>query len=589
MHCKTFLRYVSISLVSIHMVQAAEVPKVDSRNSNIIGTKTHLVMPRYASLAEWEAHKHHLREQILSAAGLYPMPEKTELHFRIRPGVDEMDYTIEKVLIETMPGYYLGGNLYRPKDGKPNHPAILNPHGHWPYGRLENQPLYSGESLGVNLAKLGFVVFAYDMVGYTDTVQTPHSFQSAEFAQWSFSPLGLQLWNSIRALDFLAALPGVNSTRIGMTGASGGATQTFLLTGVDDRIQYAAPVNMVSGIMQGGDVCENAPGLRFDTSNVEFAAMFAPKPLLIVSATGDWTRNVPREEFPAIQSVYKLYGKGDEVEATQIEAPHNFNRASREAVYRFLADRVLHREDASQIVEAPVQGHMLQELMATTGEPLPGNALSFSQIFDLWKKRSQQAFDRADESERRKSLTLALGVSLPADINTGFEERNFVISRQGINDRVSGIYLKGHGALTIVVDPAGSKSALKQPEVRGLIAKHHAMLLLDVFQAGSAIATRDRTADHFLTFNRSDDQARVQDILTAIAFAKERGGEPPVLLGEGQGTLWTILAAAVSPVPVVLGNEAAIASQADASKLQIPGFLRVGGFDVASKLASLHK
>lgn len=575
----------AVGLFFAGFAYGAEVPEKDSRNVKIVGVKTHLLMPHYGSLAEWEAHRRHLRSQILSAAGLLPMPEKTELHPRIRPGADEKDYVIEKVLIETMPGYYLGGNLYRPKDGKATHPAILNPHGHWQYGRLENQPLYSGESLGVNLAKLGFVVFAYDMVGYTDTVQTPHRFQSEEFESWSFTPLGLQLWNSIRALDFVSALPGVDPGRIGMTGASGGGTQTFLLTGVDDRIRYAAPVNMVSGIMQGGDVCENAPGLRLDTSNVEFAAMFAPKPMLIVSATGDWTRNVPKEEFPEVQSIYRLYGKADQVEVVQIEAPHNFNKASREAVYRFFARTVLGRADADRIVEEPIKGHMLQEMMATAAEPLPANALTFPQVFEEWKQRSLRASQRETEQGHREALAGVLGISEPGQVQSSQSGNDLVLSRQGIGDRVPGIYRKGRGAITVVVDPAGAKAALQRNEVKELLAKHRAVLLLDAFQTGTAAAPRERTEEHFLTYNRSDDQARVQDILTAIAYARSQRSDQPVLVGFGQAGMWTTLAAAVSAEPVALKNDTASAGEADAAGLQIPGLLRVGGMETASKLA----
>src|SRR5260370_42399809 len=108
-----------------------------------------------------------------------------------------------------------------------------------------------------------------------------------------------------------------------MTGESGGGTQTFLLTAVDDRVKFSVPVNMISVIMQGGGICENAPGLRFDPFNVECGAMMAPRPMLMVSATGDWTKNTPHEESPAIRSIYELYGKGDNVETVQIDAPHN--------------------------------------------------------------------------------------------------------------------------------------------------------------------------------------------------------------------------------------------------------------------------
>jgi hypothetical protein len=145
----------------------SQVPAQDARNTDIITTNTKLPLPQFNSLQAWEERKAFLRNQILVAAGLSPMPEKTPLHVQIFGKFEGNGYTIEKVLIETLPGFYLGGNLYRPRNGQMRHPAILNPHGHWPYGRLENQPLYSGPTLGISLARQGYVVFAYDMVGYS--------------------------------------------------------------------------------------------------------------------------------------------------------------------------------------------------------------------------------------------------------------------------------------------------------------------------------------------------------------------------------------------------------------------------------------
>ena len=343
----------------------------------------------FTTLAAWEQRKAFLRNQILIAAGLSPMLPKTPLHAQIFGKIQEKDYSIEKVLIETLPGFYLGGNLYRPRNGKAKHPGILNPQGHWPYGRLENEPLYSGPSLGISLARQGYVVFAYDMVGYTDTIQLPHRFGSPEQRLWSFGPLGLQLWDSIRSLDFLASLDDVDKTRLGITGASGGGTQTFLLTAVDDRIQFASPVNMVSAIMQGGDLCENAPGLRLDTSNVEIAAMFAPKPMLLVSATGDWTHNVPKQEYPAIKKIYDLYGKGDQVEVVQIDEVHNFNQLSREAVYRFFAKQHPTLSDPHELTEHDISVPMIQDLAGLSNRTLPANALDLDGVFRLWQSTAQ--------------------------------------------------------------------------------------------------------------------------------------------------------------------------------------------------------
>ena len=167
----------------------------DSRNEDVPSTDTHFTKLEVTSLRQWEERKDHLRKQILFAAGLLPMPPRTPLRPHIFGRILRNGYTVEKVYIETLPGYYLGGNLFRPLTSSSRNPGILVAHGHWQYGRLENQPLFSGPVLGATLAQQGYVAFAYDMVGYNDTSQTPHEFGSRSEQLWSFTPLGLQLWN----------------------------------------------------------------------------------------------------------------------------------------------------------------------------------------------------------------------------------------------------------------------------------------------------------------------------------------------------------------------------------------------------------
>src|SRR6266851_772387 len=152
------------------------VPSEDQRNIYVPDVNTHFAMPTYSSLDSWEVRKTKLRRQILTAAGLAPMPAKTPLSSRVFGRLDRGDYQISKVLVETFPGYYLGGNLYEPVHAQGKRPAVLVPPGHWKYGRLQNDVEYSVPALAVNLARQGYVVFAYDMVGYNDTRQTGHSF-----------------------------------------------------------------------------------------------------------------------------------------------------------------------------------------------------------------------------------------------------------------------------------------------------------------------------------------------------------------------------------------------------------------------------
>src|SRR5687768_7572541 len=292
--------------------------------------------PRFTSADAWAPRAQYIREHILASAGLTPMPERTPLRPVVFGEVAQADYIVSKVYFESLPGFFVTGNLYRPVGAGP-FPAILSPHGHWQYGRLENTPLNSGPGRAIGLARQGFVVFTHDMVGYNDSRQLPHTFGGRRESLWGLSLSGLQLWNAIRALDFLETLPYVRKEGFGVTGESGGGTQTFLLAAVDDRVAVAAPVNMISLHMQGGCLCENMPGLRLDTNNVEIAATIAPRPLLMVSATGDWTAETLEREFPAMKTAYQLFDAPDRVHAVRVQAEHNYNKESREAMYAWMA------------------------------------------------------------------------------------------------------------------------------------------------------------------------------------------------------------------------------------------------------------
>jgi len=592
---------------------ASAVPAQDSRDADVPNVNTHFPLPHFDTLQAWEQRREFLRNQVLVAAGLSPMPEKTPLHPQIFGKLESDGYTIEKVLIEPLPGFYLGGNLYRPRNGQAKHPGVLNPQGHWPYGRLENEPLYSGPSLGISLARQGYVVFAYDMVGYNDTLQLPHRYGSPEQRLWSFGPLGLQLWDSIRALDFLASLPDVDASRLGITGASGGGTQTFLLNAVDDRIQFAAPVNMVSAIMQGGDLCENAPGLRLNTSNVEIAALFAPKPMLLVSATGDWTHNVPQEEFPAIQRIYALYGKADQVEVVQFHAEHNFNRQSREAVYQFFAKHNPGLSDLRELIEHDIDIPMVQDLEVLTNRILPAGALDLDGVFRLWRQRAEaQNRESQDPAFLRKRLRQTLAVEVPKsdDVIADRNGQSIVLSRALRGDRIPGIWIDGRGAPAIVVDPKGSAAALESDIVKRLRAEGRPILAIDAFQTGAAKAPRpgdpavtptpyapnDRDEEdiadaaagypRFFTFNVSVDAARVQDVVTAIVYARKNN--PNVdLYAAGDAALWATFAAAAGDLPVGLHLEGAPPLATDDDYLahfNVPGILRAGGLAAARQL-----
>jgi dienelactone hydrolase len=549
----------------------AQVPAEDARNTYVPNTDTHLTMPVYRTLAEWEARKAHLRKQILAAAGLLPMPARTEMHPVIFGRLQHEGYSIERVYLESIPGYYLCGNLYRPAGKTGKRPGVLL-------------------TLGISLALQGFVAFSFDMTGYNDMIQTPHAFGSPREQLWSFGPLALQLWNSIRALDFLESLEDVDAARIGMTGASGGGSQTFLLTAIDDRVHYSAPVNMVSAYMQGGDFCENAPGLRFDTSNPEIAAMMAPRPMLLVSATGDWTSHVPGEEFPAIRKIYELYGRADALENVHIDAPHNYNAQSRAAVYKFFGRHVLGRGPQEVFEEKELEMENLQDMLVFHGRTLPPGALSYDQVFAKWKEIGAGWKEGSGDAENlREALRLTLGAEWPDEVKTKMDGQQIVLTRSSRKDRIPGVWLPGRSAAALVVDSRGAEAARKSVLVQDLIKAGRPVLLIDCFQTGSAIAPRDRSHKFFTTFNRTDDANRVQDILTALAFLSSRQAGTVEVYGTGEASIWCLFAAAVAPIDVALHADTGWFRGSEADYLHafsVPGIERAGGVGAAQWLAS---
>src|SRR5688500_364218 len=344
-----------IFLFSFHSVasEPATLPSRDERGKEVRTLNTLRTFPEITSKAAWEKRAKEIREHALVCTGLWPMPEKTPLNANVFGRLERDGYSVEKVYMQTLPGLYLAGNLYRPLGkNKGPFPAVLNPHGHWKEGRMANTELGSIAARCISLARQGMVAFSYDMVGYNDTAQVTHKFGSDPTNQlWNISLMGLQTWNSIRALDFLESLSDVAKKRLGCTGESGGGTQTFMLGAIDDRLAAQAPIVMVSHSMQGGCLCENAPGLRLDYSNMEIAAAPAPRPQLLVAATGDWTKATMTVEGPAMEKIYRLFSADDKLRYAIFDYDHNYNQTSREAVYEWFGKWLLRHPSAGTLKE----------------------------------------------------------------------------------------------------------------------------------------------------------------------------------------------------------------------------------------------
>jgi len=529
---------------------------------------------------EWAARRTRIREQMLVANGLWPMPEKPPLDATIHGRIDRDTYTIEKVFFRSLPGHYLCGNLYRPKaTGK--HPAVLYAHGHWMKGRFTEeteasakQRMDRGEEPDVNrgryhiqtgpitLAKLGFVVFQYDMVGVADTtaiahiarsgVPHPNGFADAEGELRLQSLMGLQTWNSIRGVDFVTSLPDVDPTKIGVTGASGGGTQSFVLAAVDDRIAAAAPAVMVSTAMQGGCVCENCSLFRTGTGNVEMAAVFAPKPLLL-SCANDWTKEVMTKGYPELRQLYRMLGAPDNVLAKAwTRLPHNYGRPSREAMYDWFLTHLMGKPES--FAEPPITPTPPAELTVFDAEhPRPKDDLPAKDVRAKMTEASDAQLAKLTPTDA-KSLTEYRAVlggalramlcdELPASITVkkapvekklpgGVTVHAAHLGRADEKDAVptDGMFTaKFKDQVVIWVHPKGKASLTADgkpvPEVRTLLDAGYAVVAPDVLGVGELAFAKPRPVNQTYAgftfgYNRSLLAERVHDVLTAITFAK---------------------------------------------------------------------
>lgn len=324
-----------------------------------------------ASPQQWQQRAEELRRRMLLATGLWPMPEKSPLNAVVHGKVERDGFTVERVFFESVPGHFVTGSLFKPKTLEGKASVVLCPHGHWPNGRfydngeagVRNEIAAGAERFEesgrcplqarcVQLARMGCVVFHYDMIGYADSVQISHrpgfrthmngtepgafGFFSPAAELRQLNMMGLQTWNSVRALDFVLSLPEADASRVGVTGASGGGTQSFMLAAVDDRVTLSVPAVMVSTAMQGGCTCENAPHLRIGAGNIDIAAITAPRPQLLIAAD-DWTKEVATKGFPDLKSLYTMLGHKEDVAlASFVHFGHNYNAVSRMAMYNFV-------------------------------------------------------------------------------------------------------------------------------------------------------------------------------------------------------------------------------------------------------------
>jgi dienelactone hydrolase len=589
-----------------------------------------------ADRARWEARRREVREQVLVATGLWPMPDRPAVEAIIHGKIDRDDYTIEKVYFASYPGHYVSGNLYRPKNKTGKLPGVLCPHGHWRNGRFydagEQDALnqikmaaektiegarYPLQARCAQLARMGCVVFHYDMVGVADSQPIAHTtgFTDAEAELRLQSFMGLQTFNSIRALDFLAAQPEVDPERLGVTGASGGGTQTFMLCAIDDRPAAAFPAVMVSTAMQGGCICENCSYLRQDTGNIELAGLFAPRPFGM-SGANDWTIDIETKGLPELKALYRLYGAEDRVMAKCFpQFPHNYNQVSREVMYNWF-NKHLRLGQPKPVQEKPFVAVDPKELSVFDEQhPRPSDALDavgLRKNITAIAERQLGAL-RPTDGKSLEPYRSAVGTALrvmvgdrlpgPADVDAkkvkteardNLRLEKWILGRKEKSEEIPAVLLVPSDAKAMVVvwvHPDGKASLFRDGKLvaaaQHILDAKASILAADLFLTGeflpvTAPAVDARYAGYTFGYNRPLLANRVHDLLTVIAFAASRPEIKSVdLVGFDKAGVWTLLARGLCGDKV---RRSAVHADFDfdqvhstSDEMMLPGAVKYGG------------
>ena len=273
----------------------------------------------------WKASRPELQRQLREMLGLDPWPDRGDLHARVTGTVERPDFAVEKLLFQSSPGLYVTANLYRPKAVEGRLPAILYVCGH---AKVEKDGLILGCKAHYQhhanwFAANGYVCLVLDTLQLGELPGLHHGTNREGMWWWQsrgYTPAGVEAWNAVRGIDYLASRPDVDPARIGVTGRSGGGATSWWVGAIDDRVAAVAPVagitdltdHVVDGVVEGHCDCMYfANAYRWDYPTV--AALVAPKPMLVENTDNDsiFPEDGVRRVFAQAEKVYRWYGASD--------------------------------------------------------------------------------------------------------------------------------------------------------------------------------------------------------------------------------------------------------------------------------------
>ena len=326
----------------------------------------------------WQASLEKRRQQWLEMLGLWPLPERTPLEATVTGTLDRGDYVVEKVHFQCVPGAYVPGNIYRPAHVTGPLPAVLYLCGHTK-GKVN--PTYQANPRW--FGQHGYIALVLDPIQLGEAQGMHHGTYHHGRWDWysrGYAPAGTEIWNAMRALDYLETREDVDGDRMGVTGLSGGGAMSWFLGAADERVKAVVPVcqtgsveHLVTDRATDGH-CDCAFWINtYRWCTADIGALIAPRALMVAAGTEDiiWRPYAFREALHRIHHQYAALDVAEKVALVEDLTPHGYSPKLRKAIFQWFN---LHlKGDDSPVTDDVTDYVEPEENLLVFGGTLPEN------------------------------------------------------------------------------------------------------------------------------------------------------------------------------------------------------------------------
>ncbi len=384
---------------------------LDERETNVSKVKTK---------EDWLIYQNNLKSKLFVSLNKF---KKTPLNEKVTKKIKSETFTVEMILFESHPNFYVTGCLFIPKKRQNPAPAVIYCSGHTDLGFRSD----TYQRVILNLVEKGFVVFAFDPIGQGERLQyldtgtgkskiggptKEHTFAGVQTLLTGTSLSDYFIWDGVRAVDFLLTHPEIDPNRIGITGRSGGGTQSAMIAAYDERIYAAAPECYITNFKRllqsiGPQDAEqnqfNAIKLGFD--HPDFFHLRVPKPSLIVTTTHDFfSQQGARESFTEAKKSYTAFNKLENIVMVEDFGKHESTKNNRKTVYGFFQKHLGNLGDNS---DNDVSTFKPEELWVTPSGQLQ-SSIKGETIFNLNQKYFSK--ETIDENSLKEKIIELSGI-----------------------------------------------------------------------------------------------------------------------------------------------------------------------------------